>query len=225
MTPACHGQSPEAVFLNTAGGLTGGDRFTFSASVEDGALFLTTQTAERAYACADARAAEVKITLRAGPGATLYWLPQETILFNESALDRRTLIDCAPGATVVALEMLVFGRAAMGETLERFSLRDRRDIMRAGAPAWVDALALDEGLIGHPAGLGSARAIATLAYMGDEAQAVCHRLASEPDVCVSAWEGKCILRAASHDLWPLKKAMARAIKTMTGGTLPRVWAV
>ncbi|MEM6480107.1 MAG: urease accessory protein UreD, partial [Pseudomonadota bacterium] len=52
MTPACHGQSPEAVFLNTAGGLTGGDRFTFSASVEDGALFLTTQTAERAYACA-----------------------------------------------------------------------------------------------------------------------------------------------------------------------------
>ena len=46
------------------GGRTGGDRFSFEASSQGGALMLTTQTAERAYASIGA-AAEVSVRLEA----------------------------------------------------------------------------------------------------------------------------------------------------------------
>ncbi|MEL6916010.1 MAG: urease accessory protein UreD [Pseudomonadota bacterium] len=221
MIPASHGACPEAVFLNTAGGLTGGDRFTFEGSVEDGALMLTTQTAERAYA-SPGGAAEVAVTLRAGTGSTLFWLPQETILFEASALRRRTVIEAAPGARVLALETIVLGRAAMGERLTRFSLRDRREL-HAGGPAWVDALALDESLLGAAAGLGEARALVTLLYWGPDAEDVALDLPA--GLHASAWGGKCVIRGAFPDLWPLKTALAPVLRQLTGGPLPRVWAL
>ncbi|MEL7299975.1 MAG: urease accessory protein UreD [Pseudomonadota bacterium] len=221
MIPACHGAFPEAVFLNTAGGLTGGDSFAFDASIDDGALMLTTQTAERSYAStgADAR---VDVTLRAGPGATLFWLPQETILFDASALRRRTVIEAAPGARVLALEMLVFGRAAMGERLSSFRLMDRRELHADGLQ-WLDALALDARLIGKAAGLRDARAIATLLYWGPDAEDIALDL--PPGLHASAWGGKCVIRGAFPDLWPLKTALAPVLRQLTGGHLPRVWAV
>ncbi|MEM8592808.1 MAG: urease accessory protein UreD [Pseudomonadota bacterium] len=223
MIPASYGQVPEAVFLNTAGGLTGGDLFSFEGRVEGGALMLTTQTAERSYASAGG-AAEVDVKLSVGRGATLYWLPQETILFDESALMRRTRIEAAPGARLLALEMIVFGRAAMGECMSRFSLKDRREI-HAPEPVWIDALRLDERLLGRAAGLCEARAIATLVYWAEEAEDVAEALELPVGLAKSAWEGKLVIRGAYADLWPLKKDLAPVLRRLTGGQLPRVWAV
>ncbi|MEM1233014.1 MAG: urease accessory protein UreD [Pseudomonadota bacterium] len=222
MLPSTYRDCPEAVFLNTAGGLTGGDAFAFEASVSGGALMATTQTAERAYASTGAAAA-VDVSFHVGDGATLYWLPQETILFNGSRLHRRTTIHAAADARVLALEMLVFGRAAMGETLSDFELHDRREILGQDGPVWVDALHLNAGLLGQAAGLAGARAIATLAYIAPEAQDV--RLDLPEGLHASAWDGKLVIRGGASDLWPLKKAVSKVLTQITRGALPRVWAV
>ena len=223
MLPATHDAVPEAVFLNTAGGLTGGDRFSFSGAVEGGTVMMTTQTAERAYA-STGNDAVVDVSFRVGEGATLYWLPQETILFDQSALKRHTRIDAAQDARVLALEMIVLGRAAMGERLTRFSLLDRRELHGA-APIWVDALRLDETLLGAAAGLGTARAFATLLFYAPDAEDIARRLTLPGSLALSAWDGKLVIRGAAADLWPLKQALAPVIGQLTGGRLPRVWAV
>jgi urease accessory protein len=58
------GLPPEAVIINTAGGLTGGDRFSVEIGLEAGAAAtVTTQACERIYRSA-AGAAAVETTLR-----------------------------------------------------------------------------------------------------------------------------------------------------------------
>src|SRR6201991_2911175 len=66
-----------AVFVNTAGGVAGGDRFDIDSAAGEGArLTLTTAAAEKIYR-AEASPAELNISLRAAAGAHLSWVPQE----------------------------------------------------------------------------------------------------------------------------------------------------
>src|SRR6266851_5003916 len=97
---ACAG-APEAVLVNTAGGLTGGDRFAIDLALDAGAqLTVTTAAAEKIYrslgpdACVD-----VSATLK--DGAELTWLPQETILFDRARLARTITIALAPSAKLL----------------------------------------------------------------------------------------------------------------------------
>ena len=73
------------MLINTAGGLTGGDRLDCALDAGPGAaLTVTTQAAERVYRRArPTRRVETRLTL--GAGAGLDWLPQETILFDGGA--------------------------------------------------------------------------------------------------------------------------------------------
>ena len=82
MTPRRSGEDLVAVLVNTAGGVTGGDRFHYSGEAEAGAaLTLSTQAAERAYRARDGEVGRVSVALKAAEGARIDWLPQETILF------------------------------------------------------------------------------------------------------------------------------------------------
>ncbi|MFW5641294.1 MAG: urease accessory protein UreD, partial [Roseicyclus sp.] len=143
MLPRMHGRAPEVVFLNTAGGLTGGDVLDYAVDLEGGAAVATTQTAERAYRSAGGTA-RVTTRLALGPGARMHWLPQEVILFEGAALDRRLEVEMAEDATLVLLETLVLGRAAMGETVRRLHLRDLRLVRRAGRPVLIEGVRLDD---------------------------------------------------------------------------------
>ena len=90
--------SHEAILINTGGGLAGGDRFTFTITAEENArLTVTSQAAERVYRSLGP-AADVEVRLAAHAGATLMWLPQETILFDGAALTRRITADLAEDA-------------------------------------------------------------------------------------------------------------------------------
>jgi urease accessory protein len=238
MLPRVHGDRPEVVFLNTSGGLTGGDLIRFSLDLGAGAAAVAaTQTAERAYASA-AGHARMDIELTLGAGAVLDWLPQETILFEGSALRRATRVRMADDARLVLAEMVVLGRAAMGETLARANLRDRREVRRGGRLCLVDALhledaALDNGVPGaHPALWGGARATATLVLVAPGAEAVLDAvravLAGLPDVeaAASGWDGRCVVRMLAADALPLKRAAAAVLEVMRGGrALPRVWQI
>src|SRR6201994_1468614 len=78
--PSPEDEGLSAVFVNTAGGVAGGDRFDIDIAAGEGTrLTLTTAAAEKIYRTPDA-AAQLNIVLKAAAGAHLSWLPQETIL-------------------------------------------------------------------------------------------------------------------------------------------------
>lgn len=228
MLPRVHGGPAEVLFLNTAGGLTGGDRLSWALAVE-GAAVATTQTAERAYRSAGGRA-EVGVALSVGAGGALDWLPQETILFEGSALTRRTRIDLGRQARLVFCEMVVLGRRAMGETVARIDLRDRREVWRDGVPVLVEPVALDaDALAPRPALLDGARALATVVLVADGAEDALGPVRAAlgaPGVraAASAWDGRCLVRMTAQDGLPLRRAVARVLSVMRrGAPLPRVW--
>ena len=231
LLPRSYGPAPEIVFLNTSGGLTSGDRLDYGVDLGPATrATATTQTAERAYR-ADGIPAQARVALTVGAGGILDWLPQETILFNGAKLDRETVVDLAEGAHFLGLETIVLGRAAMGETVTRLSLRDRRIIRRNGRVQVFDPFRLDDASLARAAGpalLQGARAVAVLILSapGAEDQLPALRTAlTEPDVtaAASALPGRVILRAHAPDAWPLRRQIARLIQILRPGALPRVW--
>ena len=220
---------PEVVFLNTSGGLAGGDTLAYRLDLAAGCqATATTQTAERAYRCTGS-AAHVTVRHVVGAGAHLDWLPQETILYDSSHLHRETVIELAQEASCLMLEAVVLGRAAMGETLENVTLRDTRRIMRAGRPVLIEPLHLaTEALTAGPAVLGGTRAFATLALVTQGAADAVERARAELTEDgvtggASGFDGKLMIRLMAADGWPLKRQIMRLLSALRPGPLPRVW--
>src|SRR3979409_2300214 len=93
--PSPEAEGLSAVFVNTAGGVAGGDRFDIDIAAGEGArLTVTTAAAEKIYR-ARGPAARLNITLKASANSHLTWLPQETILFDQARVNRRIDIDLA----------------------------------------------------------------------------------------------------------------------------------
>ncbi len=228
MLPRPAGPIPEAVFLNTSGGLTGGDRLSYALDVGPGCrLLATTQTAERAYAACDGTA-EVRVTATVGTGARLDWLPQETLLYQSSHLTRHTEIDLAADASCLLAETVILGRPAMGEVVRSAHLTDHRMIRRKGRPVWAETLALTPAVLTStsPALLGHARAFVVVCLVAQGAEdAVAPVRAALDFGAVSGWDGKCVVRLAATDGWTLKQQLARVLHILSGRALPRVWQI
>ena len=225
-----HGGVRDAVFVNTAGGLTGGDRLQNQLVLgADAALACTTQAAERIYRSAGGTA-RVTTEIELGSGASLAWLPQETILFNASALERRVNVEMAPDAELVLAEMLTLGRAAMGEHAIRAAVRDGRTIRRGGRLITHDVQRLALPLPTDPALLGDATALATLIIVAPNAEdrAEPLRAALTADgvaASVSAWDGRLMARLLSPAPHHLRRVLARGLHAISRAPLPRVWAI
>src|SRR6201990_660101 len=130
--PSPEAQGLSAVFVNTAGGVAGGDRFDIDIAAGEGArLTLTTAAAEKVYR-AESSPAKLNISLKAAARAHLGWLPQETILFDRARVSRQIDIDLADSASLLLCEIVVFGRAAMGERMLEGEFVDRWRIRRGG---------------------------------------------------------------------------------------------
>ncbi|WP_246237311.1 urease accessory protein UreD [Halovulum dunhuangense] len=233
MLPRVYGTEPVAVLINTAGGLTGGDRFRYEATLGAGArATLATQTAERAYRAAS-DTARVDVALRVGPGARLDWLPQETILFEGSALSRRLDLDLEGDATALVLESVVLGRAAMGEMPAALNFRDDWRIRRDGRLIHAEALRLAPplpSLRDSPAALGDARAMATAVYLGADAADRLESVRAWPAtpgvrMGASAWDGRLVLRWLAPTAQPLRVALIDFLTRFRDTPPPRVWTM
>ncbi|MCB1434411.1 MAG: urease accessory protein UreD [Alphaproteobacteria bacterium] len=218
----------EAILINTSGGLAGGDRASFNIGVEaDTRLTVTTQAAERVY-CSLGPAAEMDVKLTAATSATLHWLPQETILFDGAALSRRINVDLAPGARFLAVESVIMGRKAMGETVAHAALRDRWRIHSAGRLIHADDLAFDGAPPVTRATLGNAMAFATIALVRDRVETLLDPIRAVVGECgsASAWNGKLVARLAASDGFELRKALIPALSVLVqGDVLPKVWSM
>jgi urease accessory protein len=228
--PSPEGSGLSAVFVNTAGGIAGGDRFDIEIAAGEGAnLTLTTAAAEKVYRAAGP-AAELNIGLKAAPGAHLSWLPQETILFDRARISRRIDIDLAEGSSLLLCEIVVFGRAAMGERMQSGEFVDRWRVRRGGRLVFAETVRL-EGDIGkklaRPAIARDGAAIGTaLIVPGDEAEVERIREAADGfggEVGISAWNGFAIARFCAQDAARLRADMITVLGRASNSALPRLW--
>ena len=228
--PSPEAEGLSAMFVNTAGGIAGGDRFEIDIAVGEGSsLAVTTAAAEKIYR-AQGPAAEVNITLKVAPGAHMSWLPQETILFDRARVTRRIDIDLAEGASLLLCEIVVFGRAAMGERMLQGEFVDRWRLRRGGRLAFAETVRLD-GDIGakltKPAVANGGVAIGTaLIVPGDEALVERIREVATPfggEVGISSWNGFAMARFCAQDAATLRADMMAVLGRASTTALPRMW--
>ncbi|MBR1271452.1 urease accessory protein UreD [Bradyrhizobium sp. AUGA SZCCT0222] len=218
------------VFVNTAGGIAGGDRFDIDIVAGEGArLTLTTAAAEKVYR-APGPAAALDIALKAEAGAHLSWLPQETILFDRARITRRIDIDLADDASLLLCEIVVFGRAAMGERMLHGEFIDRWRLRRGGRLVFAETIRLDGDIgakLAQPAIAKGGVAIGTaLIVPGDEAVVERIREASDAfggEVGISAWNGFAMARFCAQDAARLRADMMTVLGRASGVPLPRLW--
>ena len=219
--------SHEAILINTGGGLAGGDRFRFAITAEETSrLTVTSQAAERVYRSLGP-AADVEISLKAEASATLMWLPQETILFDGAALTRRITADLGPDAKLLAVESVILGREAMGETVRSARLHDSWRIRQQGRLIFADDIAFDGLPPDGKATLGEARAFATVVLVSPRAEDVLDKARSliGHRGSASAWGGKLVARLAARDGFELRKSLIPALTLLAdGASLPKTWS-
>lgn len=226
-----------AALLTTSGGLACGDRLSLAFGVEAGARgCATTAAAEKVYRSLGADAS-VAIALAVAEGGWLEWLPQETILFNGARLVRRIEADIAPGARLLAAEMLVFGRAARGERFRRGKLHESWRVRIGGRLVWADALRLEGDVaaaLAAPAGMGGAAALATAVYAGPDAAErlpEARERAEADDGAATLVNGVLLARFAGREAESVRQALMRYLRDLrrsAGGlppVLPRLWTM
>ncbi len=228
--PRSRNSSLEAVLLNCAGGVTGGDHFSFSARTETNTtLTLTTQAAERIYRALPGEIGRIETNLEAGEGARINWLPQETILFDGCSVDRSLKIDLHERAELLMVEQLIFGRFEMGEVLNYASVLDCVEIRRSGIPIYVDRsrlLSNVQAQLDRPGIADGAGAIASLVYVAPDVEQQINILRQMlPNYAGASLihENVMVIRLLGKDSKEMRSNVVPLIKHLNDGIIPKCW--
>lgn len=220
----------EGVLINTAGGLTGGDRLHADYAAGAGAtLVVTTQAAERVYRAASGMA-EAETSIRIGEHASFAFLPQETILFDGGRLRRRLSVDGAATSRFFLCESVILGRQMMGERVGEGLFRDSWRVRRDGRLVFAEELRLAgdiEAVVRQKAALAGRLAFATVLCQTREADAA---LATVRDLLgtsggASLVEGLLVARFVAPNGFALRKRLVPLLSVLANGPLPRVWSL
>ncbi|MGO9361736.1 MAG: urease accessory protein UreD [Xanthobacteraceae bacterium] len=228
--PSPEAEGLSAVFVNTAGGIAGGDRFDIAVAARAASrLTVTTAAAEKIYR-SHGPEARLSIALGVEDHAHLAWLPQETILFDRARVSRRIEIDLAETASLLLCEMVVFGRAAMGERMVEGRFVDHWRLRRGGRLVFAENLRLDGDVgakLARPAVANGGVAVATvLVAPGDDALVARVREVaanSSVELGASAWNGFAMVRFCAQDAARLRADVIAVLGHLTAAALPRLW--
>lgn len=220
----------EAVLVNTAGGMAGGDRFAIDIEVGAGAaLNVTTAAAEKVYRSLGPNTS-IDVKLEVGTGGALAWLPQETILFDRVRLARSIDVELARGARLLLAEAIVFGRSAMGEAVQFGRYVDRWRVRLDGTLVFAETIRFDGAVasrLRERAIAGGGVAVASVIKIpGDEPNVAAVRAIDESfagEVGASAWNGIAAARLVAADGAALRHDLVRVLMALGGSPLPRLW--
>ena len=216
--------------MNTAGGITGGDVYDLELKIECHATFtLTTQAAERAYRAQPGEVGQVASKLDVQCGATMNWLPQELILFDRSALQRSLVINLETGAQLLMVEPIVFGRAAMRETLRNVTFKDRIKITRDGVPLYIDGMDLTGDAAIHlsrGAIAGGAGAMASVVLVHPNADRQLAMVRTTLPISAGASmiaDDVLVVRLLAQDSFELRRSLIPLLEQLSDTPLPTSW--
>ena len=221
----------EAAIVNTGGGVAGGDSYSVSLTLSEGAeVEATTPSAERIYR-SDGLAASIATRLTLKPRARLFWLPQETLLFDGARLERRLEVETSGEAELLIAETLVFGRLAMGETRIDARVRDLWRVRRDGQLVFADETRIDHAgatLERKAVGAG-ARALSTIVAAAPniearlpDLRAALKAVGSGVESGASALDGLIVARFLAASFDQLRMGLVASIVAL-GGRKPRLW--
>ncbi len=221
----------EAAIVNTGGGVAGGDAYSVSLDLGEAAeVEATTPSAERIYR-SHGPAAAITTRLQLASGARLFWLPQETLLFDGARLERRLEVETSGEAEFIIAETLAFGRLAMGESQIDATLRDSWRVRRDGRLVFADETRIDHAgaTLERKATGAGARAVSTIVASAPNIEARLPDLraalkAAGPGVesGASAFDGLLVARLLAASSERLRAALLAAIVAL-GGRKPRLW--
>lgn len=226
--PKVRGTTLDTVFLNTAGGLTGGDKMEIAISAQEGAhVVVSSQAAERAYCAQTDEIARTDVTIDVASAGRVEWMPQETILFDQAALTRKITVGLAADATALLVEPIVFGRVAMGESVRSLRLTDQWRVTRAGQLVFADAIRLigdAKAIMARAAVAAGAGAMATILLAGPEATARAAQV-ELPDTSGMNLiaDDLLLVRLLASDGYTLRQQMIPVLTALTDTPIPRVW--
>jgi len=233
---ACH-----AYLLHPPGGLAAGDVLELEVDVAPGATTLLTTPAATKFYRSDGAPSVQRQTLRVANGASLEWLPLDTILFGGSRAVIETAVELEAGARFIGWEQLSLGRPLSGDRYTTGSLEQHTWIGVDREPQLIESLRFGAGdrLLAAPCGLGSFGVCGALyAYPAYDPLLVCVRErigaatpATEAGVrCAATLLGELlVVRCLAHEpevLRNLFEALWREIRPSVVGrapSAPRVW--
>ncbi len=162
------GQVCHAIIVHPPGGVVGGDALAIAVRVGAAAqAFITTPGAAKWYKANGKRSMQT-VRLEVGAGATLEWMPQETIFFDAAQVQLTQEVSLEKEATYIGCEILCFGRTASGESFNSGKIMQRNTIRRAGKLIWFEqgTLAGGDAMMHSPMGLAGKTVCATLIAAG-----------------------------------------------------------
>jgi len=156
------------IIVHPPGGIAGGDRLDISASVgRDAWAQITSPGAAKWYRAAGP--AYQQLTLKVASGATLEWLPQETIIFSAAQAELSTCIELEGDARLFYWDVVALGRPASSERFDLGHFQAQLDIRRDGRLLWHERQRIvgGDGLLDSPIGLDGQPVFATLLVTGE----------------------------------------------------------
>lgn len=166
-----YAEGPEVcqhIIVHPPGGIAGGDRLDICATVGANAWAqLTSPGAAKWYRAAGP--AYQQLNLRVAAGATLEWLPQETIVYAGAQAEITTEIDLAGDAKLLYWDIIALGLPASGERFDAGHFQAELNIRRDGQLLWHERQRVTggDGLLDSPIGLDGKPVFATLLISGE----------------------------------------------------------
>ncbi|NEX61149.1 urease accessory protein UreD [Noviherbaspirillum galbum] len=159
----CH-----TIIVHPPGGVVGGDQLAINAVIAEGAHALLATPGAGKWYKSNGHESRQQVTLEVGRGATLEWLPQETIFFDRARVQLEHAVTLAEDAAYIGMEILCFGRSASGETFGEGRVTQATSIRRGGKLVWFEQGAIDAATpaMRSPLGLAGNTVCATLIAAG-----------------------------------------------------------
>ena len=227
--PKNFSKTKECVVINTAGGITGGDKFESSIEATEGSsIVVTTQASEKVYKSSNG-SAEVETTFFASKNSKLLWLPQDTILFSESDLSRKIIIHVEDNSELLAFDQIVLGRSAMGENIQESNFHDMWKIYNGDRLIYFDQSGWKNTVPLNCAGLKGIKSYASFYYVGSKAKYYEEKLKRMKQVYKNVYLGSsfrngCLLaRMFGSDAKSIKDRAINLLREIWQLDTPNVW--
>jgi len=217
--------------LHPPASIVGGDDLCVNLDFGTRAHGLVTTPAATRWCFSHGLVARMRQRATLADGATLEWLPQETLLFDGAHARLSTRIDLDGGARFFGWEVLGFGRPACGEVFLDGRIDSRFEVYRNGRPLLLERMR--SGIGGIPGLRGQAAYATCIATPADPSavDAARRALGAAADaLCGATLIGDVLVcRGIAARCEPLMAAFLRLWSTLRPSVLgrvavpPRIW--
>ncbi len=221
--------------IHPPGGIAGGDHLQLHTQLEARAhALITTPAATKFYRAAAGRVSVLRQHLQL-TAATLEWLPQETIYFNQAQARTLTRIDLDADSRCIAWEINCYGRRAGDEPFVAGHVRQGLELWLNGKPLLLDHLHVDgtgqmQQAVWGLQGRGALGTLAAYPATSADVQAVRELELDAEKIGCTLIDGMLLCRCLCVDSAETKHLLLRVWQCLRPrvirreAVLPRIWA-